>query len=143
MNLMKRSTKNLMNAGIILIVAGWITSPILAGSVGSVTVKELAGMIKSKAKVTVVDANGSGTRKKHGIIPGAVLLTNYSSYNAEKELPADKKQKLVFYCANTYCSAAPKAAEKAIKAGYTNVTHLPEGIMGWNKAGQKAQTYKP
>ena len=85
-----------------------------------------------------VDANGDETRKKMGIVPGAVLLTSSDSFNVS-ELPADKSKELVFYCANTRCGASHEAAEKALTAGYTNVKVMPDGIAGWVKAGKKVQ----
>lgn len=88
-----------------------------------------------KGEAVFVDANGAETRSKFGVIPGAVLLTSYAEYNPALELPATKDQKLVFYCANTQCQASHEAAKKALGAGYTNVAVLPDGIMGWKKAG--------
>lgn len=88
---------------------------------------------------TPVDANGTETRKKMGVVPGAVLLTDSESFQVS-ELPADKTKPLVFYCANTRCGASHEAAEKALTAGYTNVKVMPDGIAGWVKAGKKVQT---
>jgi rhodanese-related sulfurtransferase len=85
-----------------------------------------------------VDANGAETRKKMGIVPGAVLLTDSETFNVS-ELPADKSKTLVFYCANTRCGASHEAAEKALTAGYTSVKVMPDGIAGWVKAGKKVQ----
>jgi rhodanese-related sulfurtransferase len=85
-----------------------------------------------------VDANGTETRKKMGVVPGAVLLTDSETFNVS-ELPADKGKELVFYCANTRCGASHEAAEKALTAGYTNVKVMPDGIAGWVKAGKKVQ----
>ena len=85
-----------------------------------------------------VDANGTETRKKMGVVPGAVLLTDSETFNVS-ELPADKSKALVFYCANTRCGASHTAAEKALTAGYTNVKVMPDGIAGWVKAGKKVQ----
>ena len=50
-------------------------------------------------QVTAVDCNGDATRKKLGVVPGAILITDDESY-AASELPADKATKLVFYCAD-------------------------------------------
>lgn len=105
-----------------------------------VTVTELASWTKEKKKFTPVDANGKSTRDNQGVIPGAILLTSSGSYDV-KELPADKANKLVFYCANESCGASKQAAMKAVMAGYTDVAVLPEGIVGWKKAGQA--TAKP
>lgn len=106
-----------------------------AAKVAEVTVDELDGHL-TKGDCTPVDANGDATRKKMGVIPGAVLLTDDDTFNP-KQLPADKARQLVFYCANTQCGASHEAAGKAITAGYTNVKVLPEGIAGWVKAGKK------
>lgn len=83
-----------------------------------------------------VDANGASTRSKHGTVPGAILLSDYKAYEPGRELPEDKDQRLVFYCANTMCGAAPAAAQKAQAAGYEHVSVMKEGIMGWAKAGK-------
>lgn len=99
-----------------------------------VSVGELAKLTSEKRAVPV-DANSDQTRRGEGSIPGAVLLTSASQYAAE-ELPRDKASMLVFYCANTKCSASHAAAEKAMGYGYTNVAVLPEGIAGWKSAGQ-------
>ena len=105
-------------------------------SFGMVTVPQLASFQKA-GKVTVLDANMTDTREKYGVIPGATLLTSMSKYDIAKELPTAKDQKLVFYCANTQCGASHTAAERAMGAGYTDVSVLPDGIQGWVKAGQK------
>ena len=103
------------------------------------TVAQVAAWTKAKAAVPV-DANGQELRSNAGVIPGAVLLTSSSEY-ALSELPADKKSKLVFYCASEQCGASHAAAQRAMQAGYTDVAVLPAGIFGWKKAGQP--TAKP
>jgi len=103
----------------------------------SVTVDQLDAMLANN-ECSPVDANGDGTRRKMGVIPGAVLLTDSDTF-LPSELPADKSRALVFYCANTHCGASHEAAGKAIVAGYTNVKVLPAGISGWVKAGKKTQ----
>lgn len=107
-------------------------------SIKKVTVAQLSKDPKAK----VFDANGPDFRKQNGTIPGAVLLTSSSSYDL-KELPKAKDASLVFYCANTMCSASEAAAKRATEAGYTNVAVLPDGLMGWKAAGQKTAPVKP
>jgi rhodanese-related sulfurtransferase len=106
--------------------------------IATVTVDELDSMIV-KGECSAVDANGEGTRKKMGVIPGAVRLTDSDTYKAS-ELPADKSRGLVFYCANTKCGASHDAAGRAITAGYKNVKVLPDGIAGWVQAGKKVES---
>ncbi|MBK7865492.1 MAG: rhodanese-like domain-containing protein [Archangiaceae bacterium] len=107
-------------------------------NIKKVTIAELA---KDK-QARVFDANDPSFRVKHGTIPGAVLLTSSSSYDV-KELGTDKNASLVFYCANTMCSASEGAAKRAVEAGFTNVAVLPDGLTGWKKAGQKTAPVKP
>ncbi|MEO8705547.1 MAG: rhodanese-like domain-containing protein [Kofleriaceae bacterium] len=104
-------------------------------NVATISVDQLDTML-AKNECQAVDANGEGTRKKLGVIPGAVLLSDSDVFNP-KELPADKSKTLVFYCANTQCGASHEAAGKAITAGYQSVKVLPDGIAGWVKAGKK------
>jgi hypothetical protein len=48
-----------------------------------------------------VDCNSNDTRKKMGVVPGAILVSDHETY-AASELPSDKSTKLVFYCANEH-----------------------------------------
>jgi len=48
-------------------------------------------------ELTAVDCNGIDTRKKFGIVPGAILVADEEAYPAS-DLPGDKTRKLVFYC---------------------------------------------
>jgi len=105
--------------------------------VQTVTVGEVDARL-AKGEVQPVDANGEATRKKMGVLPGAVLLTDSDAFQVS-ELPADKTKALVFYCANTACGASHHAAEKAVAAGYKSVRVMPEGIAGWVAAGKKTQ----
>ena len=98
----------------------------------AVTVDELADLLARK-DAQPVDANTDQTRRRMGVIPGAVLLGDADSLD---KLPADKARGLVFYCANDACSASHHAARKAIAAGYARVKILPVGIAGWVKAGK-------
>ena len=107
--------------------------PPAGAAVSTVSVDQLDRMLANH-ECQAVDANGDATRKRMGVIPGAVLLRDM---DAVDQLPADKTRSLVFYCANTACGASHEAAEKAIIAGYTHVQVLPDGIAGWVKAGKR------
>jgi len=107
-------------------------APAKLATVATVSVDELDQML-AHDECQAVDANGPETRKKLGVIPGAVLLTDADSLD---NLPADKTKHLVFYCTNTSCGASHYAAARAITAGYVHVKVLPDGIAGWVKAGK-------
>jgi rhodanese-related sulfurtransferase len=107
------------------------------GTFKTIKVDDLNVLIETKdAKLAIFDANDEKTRKEDGVIPGAKLLSSSSHYDTAKELPADKTSKLVFYCANTMCSASHAAAERALKSGYKDVNVMADGIKGWVKAGK-------
>ena len=100
-------------------------------------VADLAQMLKDQSQpVHVLDANNEEFRAKEGVIPGATLLPESHDYNVAKALPQDKASTLVFYCANAKCMASHAAAERAVKAGYSNVDVLADGLQGWKQAGQ-------
>ena len=108
-----------------------------SAAVRTVGIDELDRRIAA-GQCQAVDANGAATRKRLGVIPGATLLSDHEAYKLS-ELPADKARPLVFYCANEHCGASHVAAERALTAGYTDVTVLPAGISGWRSAGKSVQ----
>ena len=61
-----------------------------------ISIDEVAAGLEGKT-LTVVDCNSEKTRKKHGVIPGAILIDDEETFPASV-LPADKAAKLVFYC---------------------------------------------
>ncbi len=99
-----------------------------------VTVGQLASLLKSANPPHLYDANGATTRHEYGVIPGATLLPSSHDYALDL-LPSSKRTPMVFYCASTWCGAAQTAASRAVKAGYTRVHVLPDGIKGWTEAG--------
>ena len=52
--------------------------------------------------VALLDANHDDFRAREGIIPGAILLSSYNTYDVAKELPSAKDARLVFYCADSH-----------------------------------------
>lgn len=52
-----------------------------------------------------------------------------------EELPADKSQKLVFYCIGTECTASWRAAKQAVALGYQNVFAFRDGLPAWTEEG--------
>lgn len=110
-----------------------------AAPIPTISVDELEARL-ARGDCRAVDANGDATRRRLGVIPGAVLLSDYETFIPPRELPADKSAGLVFYCANEHCGASEEAAARAITAGYTDVQVLPAGILGWKQAGKQTAT---
>lgn len=108
-----------------------------AEPVPQLSVAQVASMLNA-GDLLAVDANNAQTRERHGTLPDATLLTSSSEYDVS-ELPSDQSANLVFYCANTRCTASDGAAERAREAGYANVHVMREGITGWKEAGNETQ----
>jgi hypothetical protein len=64
----------------------------------TMTVDQVDAEVTAKT-LQAVDCNHDGLRKKMGVVPGAILVSDVDKFDA-KELPADKTAKLVFYCAD-------------------------------------------
>lgn len=103
---------------------------------GDINIKDLKAAIEAK-NVTIIDVNGTDSYKD-GHIPGAVDFDAVKD-NLASALPKDKNALVVAYCGGPQCMAYKAAAEKAVAMGYTNVKHLPDGISGWKKAGEKTE----
>jgi rhodanese-related sulfurtransferase len=100
-------------------------------------VKDLKNLIDNHTpNLHIYDANAPETRDKYGVIPGAQLIAAPDGYRVSTTLPAQKSDPLVFYCANQVCIASHEAARRALAAGYTNVSVMSDGIMGWKAAGE-------
>ncbi|MDD2830333.1 MAG: rhodanese-like domain-containing protein [Sulfuricurvum sp.] len=56
------------------------------------------------------------------------------------QLPADKKQPLVFYCYGESCANSYEAALSVRKLGYQNVNWLLNGYTKWKMAGYPIST---
>ncbi len=78
----------------LLLAAGCARKP---AEVKEVTVAQAAQAL-SLGTATACDANDDEYRKVAGVVPGAVLLTNFIEYDVKAQLPADKKRPLIFYC---------------------------------------------
>jgi rhodanese-related sulfurtransferase len=129
----------MLKTALSLMVAVALATPSVALACKGKKVTELtlakSAELHKKDAAVFVDANNTMTREKLGVIRGAVLLTSSTDFDATKELPNAKDTKLVFYCANTHCSASHTAAKRALEAGFVNVAVLPDGIKGWKDAG--------
>ena len=139
--------KNLILALVLLVTplafaANTATTAPADSSLRLVHVNDLETWMKTApTTLHIYDANNDKTRNKEGLIPGAVALPSASHYDVATTLPADKNAKLVFYCANTGCMASHDAAKMAIKAGYTDVSVMADGIEGWKKAGKTSEKF--
>ena len=91
---------------------------------------ELDAMLRGDS-VSLVDANPGVIRDHFGSIPGSIQLGYEGEDALLIDLPDDKDATLIFYSANETCPYAPRAAERAVSEGYSDVYILPAGIIGW------------
>lgn len=110
-----------------------------AADVTDISIPELKAAIVSQ-KVVLIDANGSESWRK-GHIAGALDFESTKAKLAAL-LPQDKNAPVVAYCGGPKCMAYKAAATAALKLGYTNVKHLPDGIKGWIAAGEPVEKGK-
>jgi rhodanese-related sulfurtransferase len=103
-------------------------------------INDLDSLLATNSAVKVYDANVESTRTNVGLIHGAQALSSFDKF-ASNELPSDLNAPLVFYCANTECSASNSAAQRALDFGHTNVSVMVDGVYGWKKAGKPLDPY--
>ena len=70
-----------------------------------------------------------------GHIPGAFQMTPEEIQQGHPDLPADKSQPIVTYCASAECPKSRMAAEALEKQGYKNVSAYEAGKKDWADAG--------
>jgi rhodanese-related sulfurtransferase len=110
-------------------------SALASADLHELSVDEVVKALEVGKIAALYDVNGADTRAKFGVVPKATLLTSSSSYDLSS-LPKDKAAFVVFYCANTRCTASDTAARRAMEAGYKNVAVMRPGIAGWKDAGR-------
>jgi len=103
-------------------------------------VSDLEALMSQSKNYAILDVNSTNMRKSEGVIPGAKPLSSSSHYDVSKELPQDKSTSLVFYCANTQCTSSHAAAARAVDAGFSDVSVLSDGIIGWKKNGKSVSS---
>jgi rhodanese-related sulfurtransferase len=134
---MRRNTALLALVALCLTLTGAaVLAEEKATGYGDITIKDLKAAIEAK-NVYIIDVNGSDSFAE-GHIPGAVDFEKVQAKLADA-LPKDKNALVVAYCGGPACGAYKAAAKAAVAMGYTNVKHLPDGISGWKKAGEKTE----
>jgi rhodanese-related sulfurtransferase len=91
------------------------------------SIKEVDALIRA-GTASIFDANPPDIYAKHHV-PTATWVP-YDKISP-KLLPKDKNKQIVFYCAESLCTASSTAARQAIALGWTNVYVMPAGIFGW------------
>jgi len=80
--------------------------------------------------------SGSSFEAMH--IPGSINIDMHDKSFLEKfsdAVEGNKNKEIVSYCSSIRCQTPPASARKLAEAGYTNVLHYEEGVVGWKDAG--------
>jgi len=120
-----------MKKMITLLAVTLLTASVYAGEFPDVSMQDVKAAADNKSAV-IIDANSPDSYRA-GHVPGALSYAAIKNDLAAK-LPKDKNALVIVYCNNPKCDAYLRAAKAVKKLGYTNVKHMPAGIVGWNKA---------
>jgi len=93
---------------------------------------ELMELIQSKTEFCLLDVR-SESEWNTGYIQGAILIPHKEIENNLHKLPSDKNALIVIYCKSGLRSGAALETLKGL--GYTNLTHLIQGTLGWSFEG--------
>jgi rhodanese-related sulfurtransferase len=110
-------------------------------SIPFVTTDEVKKMMDAKEDFVLADAL-SPIEFAEERIAGSVNLSPTAIRSGKAKLPADKAEKLVFYCKGPKCTKSIKSAGLAQKLGYTNVAVYNEGLPEWVKRGYPTEVKK-
>lgn len=119
---------------------GLLLLSLLACSCGrspGVTGEELAHQIDGGEAPLVLDVR-SKSEYASGHVPGAIHMPFRSVGDRHGELPVEKDDPIVVYCAHG--PRAVWAAKSLRDAGYTNVVYLEGHMSSWSKAGLPTET---
>jgi membrane protein DedA with SNARE-associated domain/rhodanese-related sulfurtransferase len=98
-----------------------------------ISVAELSTLISQGPIPVIVDARSPGSRRRDGMIPGAIPLEQLSVENIAAVIPADRE--VVVYCACPNEASAARFAKRLIRLGFVRVRPLQGGIHAWQDAG--------
>lgn len=105
----------------------WIAN----GHMRAVSVTYLKKLLDEGAPMTLIDSRPKERKYDKGHIPGAISIPDLQFAKLVDRLPADKSSALYFYCEGLSCKLSSSSADKAVAAGYTNVSVVPEGYPEW------------
>lgn len=96
------------------------------------TVDEVAARLDADSGKTFVFDTDGKELYAGGHVPGAIWI-GYGDVPSGA-LPQDKTASLIFYCLNSTCDSAARAAHQAMTLGYPHVYRMTAGLDGWRRA---------
>jgi membrane protein DedA with SNARE-associated domain/rhodanese-related sulfurtransferase len=104
-----------------------------------ISVEELASLLEDeKTRPLLLDVRSLPTRKRFGIIPGAVAAHPEDVHPSVMD--HDRDREIVVYCACPNEASAATAARHLRKAGFKKIRPLLGGVDAWVKSGRSLHT---
>lgn len=97
-----------------------------------ISTDELKNYVDQKENMVLVDAR-TPQEYRAAHIKGAINIPEKEFDEAAKQLPADKKTLLIFYCNGVKCGKSKRVAQKVEPLGYTAILIYKEGIPVWEE----------
>ena len=108
------------------------TKTISAPALATIDTATLAAILRSGAKVVLLDARPGEHTKR---IPGAKVLGVKSTASEVEEAVGPKDQLIITYCSDPHCSESMVLYRRLRALGYMNVLDYLHGVEGWATAG--------
>jgi rhodanese-related sulfurtransferase len=98
-----------------------------------ITAAKLKSYLDKQVRFFLIDGRGSPYYEE--TIKGAVMIMENEVDLKKHLLPADKKLKIVAFCAGKGCKSSEKLCVNLMKLGYVNVENYPGGFPDWKENG--------
>ncbi|HEX5461631.1 MAG TPA: rhodanese-like domain-containing protein [Steroidobacteraceae bacterium] len=98
-----------------------------------ISVAELKELVDHGALPVIIDALAPASRRREGMIPGAIPVETLRLESDPAALPLDAE--VIVYCACPNEASAARIAQQLIRMGCLRVRPLTGGIFAWKDAG--------
>jgi rhodanese-related sulfurtransferase len=98
-----------------------------------ISVAELKELVDRGAAPVIIDALAPASRRREGVIPGAIPVETLRLDADPAALPLDAE--VIVYCACPNEASAARIAQQLIRMGCMRVRPLTGGIFAWKDAG--------
>lgn len=98
-----------------------------------ISVAELKDLVAREPPPVIIDALAPASRRREGMIPGAIPVESLRLDSDAAALPLDAE--VIVYCACPNEASAARIAQQLIRMGCIRVRPLTGGIFAWKDAG--------
>ena len=102
-----------------------------------ISVAELKELVDREPAPVIIDALAPASRRREGMIPGAISVESLRLDSDPATLPLDAE--VIVYCACPNEASAARIAQQLIRMGCIRVRPLTGGIFAWKDAGHDVE----